>query len=131
MSNKANLLKGNELGQGFKPGQITNPLGRAAEKVVKEFLECKDLERLKILAEEAYKSAIGEDAEEVTEQELPDGKIIRTTKRWREKSIRAFEALLNRGYGQPRAEVEMNHTGLGEAFAALQAKRQAQKKTNE
>ena len=105
-----------------KPGEVRNPHGRAPEKVIKEFCECNDLERLKKLAEEVYKSAIGEDVEEVTETELPDGKVTRQVKRYREKSVAAFKALMERGYGMPKQEVEVS-TNLTVAISELLAQK--------
>ena len=92
----------------FKKGHSGNPHGRAAEKVVKEFYECNDLQRLKELTLEMHKLAMGEDVEEVTEQEMPNGKILKKTRRWKEKSVAAYNALMMRGYGAPKQEVEVS-----------------------
>lgn len=109
----------------FKSGHSGNPHGRALETTIKEFLSCNDRERIKRLAEELYKSAIGEDVEEVTETELPDGKITRQTKRYREKSVAAFNALATRGFGMPKQEVEVQGS-IADSISALFAAKAAE-----
>ena len=98
-----NLKKGKR----FEPGCSGNPNGRKLEQVVKDFLECNNSERLSVLVEEVYKSAIGEDVEQVTVSETDKGTFT-STKRWREKDIKAAEVLFDRGYGKPKQEMEVS-----------------------
>ena len=102
MANPKNLLKGNELGQGWKKGQSGNPSGRGVlEKIIRDALEIPDKETKRAALEDIVHGLI-QDATVGVQHFTKNGDS------YTQRDNEAVKILFERGYGKSVQPIEGN-----------------------